>query len=129
MPLPREPGCGPGATSIRRKETPLRASSQASVSPVGPAPTISTVKGFRSCWDSFASASARVFSFVRSTLIVPIPNQEFYDSPIVWRVECRKQSGGRCEGGMEALGSLAIVGTAWMTDDKLTSQDESVLDA
>jgi hypothetical protein len=30
---------------------------------------------------------------------------------------------------MEALGSLAIVGIAWMTDDKLTSQDESVLDA
>ena len=55
MPLPREPGCGPGAASTRRKETPLRASSQASVSPVGPAPTISTVGAFRTCGDSFVS--------------------------------------------------------------------------
>ena len=43
IPLPREPGCGPGAASMSLKETPRRASSQARVmSPAGPAPTMST---------------------------------------------------------------------------------------
>src|SRR6185437_759062 len=55
MPLPREPGCGPGAASTRRNETPLLASSQASVSPVGPAPAISTAGASRTCDAGFAA--------------------------------------------------------------------------
>ena len=46
-PLPRDPRCGPPAASIRRNGTPRRASSQASIRPVGPAPAISTAGAVR----------------------------------------------------------------------------------
>jgi len=59
------PGCGPGAASIRRNETPLRASSQASVSSVGPAPTISTVGAFRTCGESFVLIVSVISSLVQ----------------------------------------------------------------
>src|SRR3569833_2179923 len=42
MPVPREPWNGSGRSSIRRKDTPRRASSTARVNPAAPAPQIST---------------------------------------------------------------------------------------